>query len=190
MLPTRREPRGGGSDDSELRHERLSKGPGRVTAPYRPTGTEDGQGRRGRSEQNTRRRSGRPLPLQPELFELSFDEEPGGSRPHRLAGVRPQERVQRHTVEQIVDSAPGLPTLDAPVPLMVEQLVEVLQVIDVPKIILEDIPPRISVREPQLAEQLVEVPTILYFLKQTVDIPVPRGRGRRHHVTALAARIV
>ena len=48
-----------------------------------------------------------------------------------------------------------------------------------PKIILEDIPPRISVREPQLAEQLLEVPTILYFLKQTVDIPVPRGRARR-----------
>ena len=25
----------------------------------------------------------------------------------------------------------------------------------------------------------MEVPTILYFLKQTADIPVPRGRGRR-----------
>ena len=45
-----------------------------------------------------------PTP-QLELFEL-FDEEPGGSRPDCLAGVRPQERVQRHTVEQIDDSAP------------------------------------------------------------------------------------
>ena len=95
-----------------------------------------------------------------------------------------------HTAEQMVDSAPVVPILDILVPLMVEQLVDVLQffdalfpvveqVIDVPKIILEDIPPRISVREPQLAEQLVEVPTILHFLKQTVDIPVPRGCGRR-----------
>ena len=39
--------------------------------------------------------------------------------------------------------------------------------------------PTLDVPAPQLAEQLVEVPTILYFLKQTVDIPVPRGRGRR-----------
>ena len=53
------------------------------------------------------------------------------------------------------------------------------QVIDVPKIIYEDIPSRTPLREPQLAEQLVEVPTILCFLEQTVDIPVPRGRGRR-----------
>ena len=55
---------------------------------------------------------------------------------------------------------------------MVEQLVHVLQfvvalvpvaeqVIEVSKIILENIPVRTLVREPQLAEQLVEVPTIL-----------------------------
>ena len=96
-----------------------------------------------------------------ELFELSFDEEPCGSRPGRLAGVRPQERVQRHTVEQIVVSTLGLPMLDVPVPLMVEQLVEVLQffdallpvaeqVIDVPKITSEDIPSRTPLREPEL----------------------------------------
>ena len=52
------------------------------------------------------------------------------------------------------------------------------QVIDVVKITLEDITTRISVsRDPQLAEQLVEVPKILYFLKQIIDVPVPRGRG-------------
>ena len=83
-----------------------------------------------------------------------------------------------------------VPSHDVLVPLMVEQLVDVLrffdallpgaeQVIDVPKIIYEDIPSRTPLREPQLAEQLVEVPTILCFLEQTVDIPVPRGRGRR-----------
>ena len=49
------------------------------------------------------------------------------------------------------------------------------QVIDVPKIILENFPSRRLCREPQLAEQLVEVPTILYFLKQKVDTPVPHG---------------
>ena len=45
-----------------------------------------------------------------------------------------------------------------------------------PKINIEDIPARISMREPQLVEQLAEARTILYFLKQKVDIPVP-GRG-------------
>ena len=116
------------------------------------------------------------------------------SRPDRLAGVRPQKQVQRHIVDQIADAVPGLPTLDVPVPLMVEQLVDMLQffdalslvaeqVTDVPKIIIERPSPRTSVREPQLAEQLVEVPTILYFLKepmakQIVEIPVPGGGGR------------
>ena len=124
-----------------------------------------------------------------EFFKL-FDEEPGGSRPDRLAGVRPQERAQRHTAEQFDDIAPDVPSLDVTVPLMVEQLVDVFrsfdtllpvaeQAIDVPRIIFEDIPSRTPLREPQLTEQLVEVPTILHFLKETVDIPVPRGRGRR-----------
>ena len=127
---------------------------------------------------------------------MSFEEEPGGSRPDRLAGVRPQERVQQHFVDQFVDTAPALPILHVPVPLMGEQLVEVLrffdtlcpvaeQVIDVPKISLEDIPVRRLCREPQLVEQLVEVPTVVSYssllqrtVEQHVDIPVPRGRGR------------
>ena len=104
--------------------------------------------------------------------------------PGRLAGVRPQGRIQRRTVEQTVD-APLLLTLDSPAPLMVEQLVDVLQfvdalvpvaeqVIEVPKIILEDIPVRTLVREPQP----VEVPTILTpFIRmlRNVDTLVPRG---------------
>ena len=79
--------------------------------------------------------------------------------------------------------------LDAPMPLM-GQLVEILkftdtlvpdvgQVIEVRKIILQDgVPHRAALREPQLAEQLVDVPTILHFLKQKVDIPVPGARLR------------
>ena len=111
-----------------------------------------------------------------------------GSRPDRFACVRPQGRLQRRTVEQTVD-APLLLTLDPTAPLVVEQLLDVLQfvdalvpvaeqVIEVPKIILENIPVRTSVREPQLAEQLVEVPKILTPFIQTlqnVDTPVRHG---------------
>ena len=110
-----------------------------------------------------------------------------GTRP-----VLPQVGAQRHAVDQIV-GVPGLPTLDAPVPLMVEQLVDVLQlldalipvpeqVIDVPNFFVERIPPRTSVREPQLAEQ-VEVPTIISFsslqriAEQNLDIPAVGGSG-------------
>ena len=41
-----------------------------------------------------------------------------GSRPDRLMEVRPQERVQRHTVDQVT----AAPMLDVPVPQMEEQL--------------------------------------------------------------------
>ena len=52
-----------------------------------------------------------------------------GSRPDRLLDVSgPQERVQRHTVDQILDAVP--PTLDVPVPLMGEQLVDILRFFD------------------------------------------------------------
>ena len=119
-------------------------------------------------------------------FSLDLDEAPaaGGSRPDRLTEVRPQDRVQRHTVEQIILA----PMLDAPAPLMEEQLlVDVFaphdiqvpeQVIEVPKIRIDELSVRTPVREPQLAEQLVEVPTIISFsslqrvVEQNVDIPV------------------
>ena len=53
------------------------------------------------------------------------------------------------------------------------------QVIEVPKILLDAV-----LRDPQLVEQLVEVPTIVSYswlqlrMEQNVDIPVP-GRGGR-----------
>ena len=97
-----------------------------------------------------------------QYFAMDVDDEPaaGGSRPDRLPDVSgPQERVQRRTVQQIVDY-PSLPIIDDPEPLMVEQSVEVLrffltnwpvgaeqvrncearQAIEVPKIITEDVP--------------------------------------------------
>ena len=129
------------------------------------------------------------------LFNL-FDEDTEGARPDRLAGVRPQELDQRRTVEQIVDAVHLVPILDDPVPQMVEQLPDVIrlfdfllpvpeQVIEVPKILLDDVPVRAVVRDPQLAEQLVEVPTIVSYswlqlrMEQNVDIPVA-GRGREN----------
>ena len=162
----------------------------------RPTGTDDGQGPgRLRTELHGRQRT--RAAGEAVIFEL-FDEDTAGLRPGVLAEPRPQERVQRHTMEHIVDFvcfAPMVQILDALVPQTVEQLPDVLQffgtlttdreqVIEVPKIITEDFPMRAVLRDPQLAEQLVEVPTIVSYswlqlrMEQTVDIPVP-GRGGR-----------
>ena len=87
--------------------------------------------------------------------------------------------------------------LDVPVLQMVEQSVEVdtffrlslpavaEQVIDVPKISCPSHAGRVALREPQLVEQLVEVPTVLTYsllkqrtAEQVVDTPVAPGRGR------------
>ena len=91
--------------------------------------------------------------------------------------------------------------LDAPVPQMVEQLVGVLkvfdqslpeQVIEVPKISLQEgVPHRAALRKPQLAEQLVEVPTTPGYALAVVAVqsfgwraaralleqPTPPGQG-------------
>ena len=129
-----------------------------------------------------------------------------GTRPAPLLEVLPQVGAQRHTVDQIVDAVPGSATLDGPVPVVVEQLVDVLQlfdalipvaeqVIDVPKIFIERIPPRTSVMsysslQQSTAEQIIDIPvprlrgvhpgpgSLLRSLEQNVDIPVPHGRGR------------
>ena len=127
-----------------------------------------------------------------EFFSL-YEEELGGTRPDRLYEVRPQERDQRRTVEQNVDTALFFPSLDVPVQ-MANQLLEVCrqidtpipkQVIDVPKISSSRQSHRRRVRfAEQTAEQLVEVPTIISYsslrgiVEQNVDIPAPLGRGR------------
>ena len=114
-------------------------------------------------------------------------------RPAPLEELRPQDKMQRHAGigYELVQA------LDAPVLQMVEQLPDVHhffatcllvvaeQVIEVPKILLENIPLRRLCRDTQLAEQLVEVPTILSHsllqrnMEDNVDIPVPGGGGRR-----------
>ena len=126
-----------------------------------------------------------------EFFSL-YEEELGGTRPDRLYEVRPQDRVQRRTVEQIVDNTLIVPSLDVPVPQMENQLLEVCrqldthvpeQVIELPKISSTPRHSRRRVRfAEQTAKQLVEVPTIIsysssrWILEQNVDIPVPHGR--------------
>ena len=74
-----------------------------------------------------------PPPQEPgtQFFDLTDESvsELGGTRPDRLVDVRPQQRVQRRTLEQLVGAAPCLPALDAPVPLLVEQLVDVLSLV-------------------------------------------------------------
>ena len=132
-------------------------------------------------------------------YPMDVDDVPAasGSMPDRLLDVSgPQERVQRRTMEQIVDYVRVVPLLDAPVPLMVEQLVDVLrfvdalvpvseQVIEAPKIILENIPSRRLVRDPQLAEQLVDVPTPF-----PVHVPVPRMEDQLVEVPQIVTHIV
>ena len=94
-----------------------------------------------------------------------------------LAEPRPQERVQRHTMEHIVDFvciAPVVQIIGAPVPQTVEQLPNILhffdtlmpdpeQVFEVTKILPDDVRIRTALRDTQLAEQLVEVPTIVSY---------------------------
>ena len=65
-----------------------------------------------------------------ELFSL-YEDELGGTRPDRLYEVRPQERDQRNTVEQIVDTVLYVPSLHVPVPQMENQLVDVCRLFDV-----------------------------------------------------------
>ena len=115
-------------------------------------------------------------------------EHPGVLKEPEVQGAMVQHRGI-FVVEQI---------LDVPVLQMVEQSVDVdtffrlslpavaEQVIDVPKISCPSHAGRAALREPQLVEQLVEVPTVLTYsllqqqtAEQVVDIPVSPGRGRR-----------
>ena len=125
-----------------------------------------------------------------EYYELSSDDgrPTEGERPEALLEPWPQGKLLRHDgiAYELVQA------LDTPVLQTVEQLPNVVQffatqlpvvaepVIEVPKILPHDVPPRRLCRDTQLAEQLVEVPTILYFLKQRIpeqidDNPVPHG---------------
>ena len=84
--------------------------------------------------------------------------------PEAFAEPRPQERLQRHTKEQLADVAPVVPSLAVLESQMVDQLVAVIKLVDsvvpeqiiaVHKISWPSRFPRTVLRE---AEQLVEVP--------------------------------
>ena len=115
-----------------------------------------------------------------------------GMRPAPLSEVLPQVGLQRHTVEQRIVHTLYVQILDAPVPRMVEQLVDFFkdldvevpaQVIEVPKISQDIIPQRSVDLVPQLAEEMVEVQTVLTptrialrIAEQIVSTPVSGGR--------------
>ena len=123
-----------------------------------------------RSEQNHTATIWDPLTPPPELFELSFDEEPSGARPDRLVGVRPHRGA---------DSAAHsgadwrrlslMHTLGVPESQVVDHLVAVLKGPDtaVPEQIVAVVSSRLDVVA-FLLRQPVE---------QTVDIPAPGACG-------------
>ena len=96
-------------------------------------------------------------------------------------------------MEDLGELAPLVQILDLPVPQLVDNVLDALriperqmavQVIEVPKFIVDVIPSRSSVPQPQIVEQLVEVPTVLsptrtalQIAEQIVGTPVPQGRG-------------
>ena len=101
-------------------------------------------------------------------FNLDDDVGVLAARPDRLLEVRPQPGVPRRTAKLNVDVF-TYPLLDVLVPQMGDQLVEVLRkidtrsshlAIDVPKVFPDSAPlRRVESRPPQLADQLVDVPT-------------------------------
>ena len=96
-----------------------------------------------------------------------------------MARARGEESEMNNATGQLGDRVMDLlRKIDAPA--------HVEQVIAVPKISLDRVPQRSVCRRSRRAEQLVEVPTILSFsslqqrtAEQTIDLPVPRGRGGR-----------
>ena len=127
-----------------------------------------------------------------ESFDV-FDEELGGGRPPPLPDVAGAQARVRRAVEKTEDFMPMVQIFDAPVPQVVDQLMDVLtrfdipvpeQVIEVPKISCPSRPLRAVLWKPQTAEQLVDVPTVVSFsslqqqtAEQLVVIPVSRRGG-------------
>ena len=88
---------------------------GRVhtTAPHGARTQPPGPGLRS-ARRTPPRRQEPPQPPSTQYCDL-HDESVPGTRPDRLADVRPQERVLRHTVEQMSDSRPVVPMLEGAV---------------------------------------------------------------------------
>ena len=132
----------------------------------------------------------------PQAFFQLYDEEDAerGVRPGSVFDPVPQGRLVRHVVEHRIETCPFVQILDAPVPQLgnqvlellqkiVSSLVEPVQVIEVPKMFMPTRCPRTVLSVPQTAEQLVDVPTMISYsslqraIEQTIDIPVLRLGG-------------
>ena len=130
---------------------------------------------------------------------------PPGSLPAPLSEVAGrQEVLVRHSGKQLIDDLPSVQILDAPMPQMAGTVLDFCrtldlpvdeQVITVPKFSTDRVPQRLVERcFPQLAEQLVEVPTVLSYsllqqrtAEQITDFPVPgRGGGARGGLQGLS----
>ena len=186
-----------------LRHERLTVAmllaeTNHHAAPRGQTMARSGEWESELNYTATIRRTPTPQAAGAQFFAMDVDEVPAaGSRPDRLTEVRPQERVLRRTVEQNVEPVRGVPVLAAPVPQMVEHVADVLkiidrgppeQVIEVPEVSLQDVVPlRAALREPQLAEQLVDVPTTPGYVLAVVAVHLLGWRGARAFFEELAA---
>ena len=120
----------------------------------------------------------RKTPPLPAFFQL-YDEEDAvwGVRLGSVFDPVPQGRVERHVVEHRIETCPFVQILDAPVPQLGDQVLELLQkivtsssvepvqVIEVPKVFPDRVLQRIVERcPPQTAEQLVEVPTQPWYV--------------------------
>ena len=194
-LATRREPRCGGDSDGSAHgcDERMTVAMALAESTHH---TSRGQkcARAGvwGHELNYTAKIRKPPTPQPELF--SLEEEPGGCLPAPLSEVAGrQDKVVRHVVEDLGELAPLVQIIDLPVPQTVDYVADALRILDfpiaeevivVPTISCSPCPSRSLVPEPQSAEQLVEVPTVLSptrialrIVEQIVDTPVPRGRG-------------
>ena len=103
------------------------------------------------------------------------------ARPTPLVEVRPQEWALRHTEEHTIDIVPFVQILDVPCAggeaaggsAAEDRHFYSRAVYEVPKIFPDRIPKRsVERRPPQKAEQLVEVPTILYFSSRKLTLVV------------------
>ena len=117
---------------------------------------------------------------------------PAGSQPALLPEVAGwQVPVEPHVMEDLGSVCPFVQILDLPVPQMVDYVADALRILDrpiaeqvfeVPQFSCSSCPSRSLIPEPQVAEQLMEVPTVLSLLRiaeQIVGTPVPLGRGGR-----------
>ena len=127
-------------------------------------------------------------------FNLDDDVGVLAARPDWLLEVRPQPGVPRRTAKQNVDVF-TYPLLDVLVPQMGDQLVEVLRkidtrsshlAIDVPKVFPDSAPlRRVESRPPQLADQLVDVPTQPWYVAFVLASKVLSRRELRRIIAGL-----